>query len=52
MAKTMKGMKKPKTTMKPKTKPLMMMKPTSGYKGQVISPFFTYRYRFSGGTLG
>ena len=51
MAKNMKGMRKPKTMMiKPKTKP--MMKPISGYKGQVISPFFTYRYRFSGGTLG
>jgi len=51
MAKTMKRMKKPKTMMiKPKSKP--MMKTTSGYKAQVISPFFTYRFRFSGGTLG
>ena len=37
-----KGMKKP------------MMKPmmSGGYSNQVIAPTYTYRFRFSGGTLG
>ena len=41
-----KGMKKPMM------KPMMMSSKMGGYSNQVIAPTYTYRFRFSGGTLG
>ena len=34
------------------TKPKVLKQPSGAYKHGIISPTFTYRFRFSGGTLG
>lgn len=37
---------------KPSTKPMTRSALPNTYKAGVVSPYYTYRFRFSGGTLG